>query len=314
MFKTFTLYRFDAPVDATEVAFDEERLKAAEFVACGPSQPESHGWIPPRGEKHGALIENIGGQLMLRLRSESRKVPGSVVSRALEARLDKMEAETGRRPKGKHAKEIKDEVLRELLPRAFTSIGETLVWIDKASRQIVVGASGAAADKIITALSEAFALRIDLVQTQNGATTMMAHWLQEAPPTGFTVDRECKLAQPDSEKSRVAYSRHNLDSEEITEHLRQGKLVESLALTWGSRVSFVLTDKMHITKVKLLDVVFESNKGPDQSNGFDADVAITTGELSKMIADLIEAMGGPLKLGEKSAEAVPQSAAAEAVA
>ena len=48
----------------------------------------------------------------------------------------------------------------------------------------------------------------------------------------------------------------------------------------------------------LLDVVLE-NRGPASADeGFDADVAITTGELRGLLPDLIEALGGPL---EKSA-------------
>jgi recombination associated protein RdgC len=44
----------------------EERLQSAAFVECGSSQSESAGWVPPRGERHGALLESVGGQWMLR--------------------------------------------------------------------------------------------------------------------------------------------------------------------------------------------------------------------------------------------------------
>jgi len=60
-------------------------------------------------------------------------------------------------------------------------------------------------------------------------------------------------------------------------------------LTWDDRVSFVLTEGMQLKKVELLGVVLEDK--PDE-NGFDADVAIATGELSKLIPDLIDALGG----------------------
>jgi hypothetical protein len=81
------------------------------------SSLESFGWVEPRGEKHGALVENVGGQWILRLCTETKAVPGGVVKTRLEERLDKVEQETGRRPKGKHAKELKEEIVHELLPR-----------------------------------------------------------------------------------------------------------------------------------------------------------------------------------------------------
>lgn len=303
MFKTLTLYRFDA---SSNLAIEEERLKANEFAACGTTQAESHGWVPPRGIAHGPLLENVGGEYLLRLRSERRNVPGDAIKHELDKLADKIEGETGRRPKGKHLKELKEQVTHELMPRAFSKFSETVIWISPEHRFVVVGTTGAAADRIVTAVSEALSLRLDMVQTQSSAATMMAHWLQDVPPTKFTVDRECKLAQPDSEKSKVAYSRHNLDRAEIGEHLREGKQVESLALTWDSRVSFVLTERLQIRSMKLLDVVLEGKeKSGKADNGFDADVAITTGELAKMLPDLIEAMGGFLVLKQPALELEP---------
>jgi len=66
-----------------------------------------------------------------------------------------------------------------------------------------------------------------------------------------------------------------------------------LAMTWDNRVSFVLTEAMTIKKIKLLDVVLEGSSPADGADGgFDADVAITTGELRHLLPDLIAALGG----------------------
>jgi recombination associated protein RdgC len=51
--------------------------------------------------------------------------------------------------------------------------------------------------------------------------------------------------------------------------------------------------------VAFLDTVFEGTKADD--GGFDTDVAIATGELSKLIPDLIEALGGEAESGVASA-------------
>ncbi|HEY8976191.1 MAG TPA: recombination-associated protein RdgC, partial [Burkholderiaceae bacterium] len=46
-------------------------------------------------------------------------------------------------------------------------------------------------------------------------------------------------------------------------------------------------------------VVLEGQEAAGKGdNNFDADVAIATGELGKLIPDLVEALGGPLKLGQ----------------
>ena len=61
----------------------------------------------------------------------------------------------------------------------------------------------------------------------------------------------------------------------------------------------MLTEGMQLKKVAFLDTVFEGTKADD--GGFDTDVAIATGELVKLIPDLIEALGGEAESGVASA-------------
>ncbi|WP_280153606.1 recombination-associated protein RdgC [Piscinibacter sp. XHJ-5] len=300
MFKNALVYRihsWDTPV-FTEL---EERLATARFAACGATQMESAGWLQPRGDKHSPLIESVGGHWILLLGTETKAVPAAVVRSELEARLDQLEAETGRRPKGKRAKEIKEEIVHKLLPRAFPKRAQMPVWIDVRSRLVVIGAASARkADAIVTRLVELLGGGIVLrpLQTELSPSAAMSHWLttQEAPP-GFTIDRDCELKQPDSEKATVRYARHTLEIAEVAEHIVQGKLPTQLAMTWSGRVSFVLGETMALKKLKFLDVALEGagSAAGTRDDGFDADVAIATGELAPMIAGLVDALGGELR-------------------
>jgi len=311
MFKNALVYRI-TQWDPESIAAIEERLATSRFVECGASQPESAGWVEPRGEKHGALIESVGGHWMLKLCTETKAVPSSVVKTRLEEKLDKIQQDTGRRPKGKAAKELKEEIVHELLPRAFPKRSTTLVWIDPDSKLVVIGAASLKkADNIMTRLVELIGggFALTLLQTELSPATAMSEWLQtKEAPAGFTIDRECELKQPDSEKSTVKYARHTLEIDEVGEHIKQGKLPTQLAMTWNDRISFVLTEQMTLKKIKLLDVVLEgAEKAGKDDGGFDTDVAITTGELSQLIPDLIDALGGELKR-DMAAVAAPPAA------
>jgi recombination associated protein RdgC len=241
----------------------------------------------------------VAGQLILRLCDERKAVPAAVVKSELEARLDKIEADTGRRPKGKAAKELKEQIVHTLLPRAFAKRSATWVWIAPKAGWLVIGASSIKkADTITGRLVELLGggIVLTLLQTVLAPTTAMAEWLTDKQaPAGFTIDRDCELKQPDSEKAAVRYARHTLDIDQVGEHIREGKLPTQLALTWSSRVSFVLTEAMTLKKIKLLDVVLENQPAGKDDGGFDADVAISTGELKLLIPDLIEALGGELE-------------------
>jgi recombination associated protein RdgC len=63
-------------------------------------------------------------------------------------------------------------------------------------------------------------------------------------------------------------------------------------MTWNGRVSFVLSDTLTLKKIKLLDVVVEGNAPGKDDDGFDADVALCTGELGRLIPDLVAALDG----------------------
>ena len=272
----------------------EAALQKATFDACGATQERAVGFVPPRGEAHGPLAESVGGQWVLRFMVEAKVLPGSVLARKVQDKVDQIERETGRKPGKKEKRDLKDEAKLDLLPMAFTKMGSMWVWIDPQARTLVLDTgSQARADEVVSQLVELLpaGFAVALLHTQTSPQTAMAHWLKEQdPPAGFTVDRECELKSPDETKAVVRYARHPLDIEEVQQHIQAGKLPTRLALTWDDRVSFVLTEGLQLKKIAFLDTVFEGQA--QDEGGFDTDVAIATGELSKLLPDLIEALDG----------------------
>ena len=277
----------------------EQALDAERFVPCGASQDMSMGWVEPRGEAHGPLIEVVDGQRILKLKIETKGVPSSVVTRKAQERSAVIEATEGRKPGKKEMKDIKDDVKLSLMPMAFSKESSVLVWIDPAKHLLVMDAgSQAKADVLVTMLVKSFAgLSLILINTHMSPQSAMAAWLMsQEPPASFSVDRECKLKAADESKSVVRYVRHPLDTDEVKQHVQSGKLPTRLALTWAGRVSFSLTEGLQLKKVTFLEGVFEDTSA-ERDDGFDADVAIATGELSKLLPDLWEALGGEAALG-----------------
>lgn len=302
MFKNVIMYRIAAgwSVSAEEI---EARLQDNHFVECGASQEKSRGWVEPRGEANGPLLEVVAGQWILQLMLETRALPASVVNRKAQERVAQIEASTGRKPGKKETRDLKDDIRLALLPMAFTKQSSTRVWIDREAQLLVTDAgSQARADELVTLLVQSLpGLALSLVNTQLSPGAAMADWLvsQEAPQ-GFSVDRECELKAADESKAVVRYARHRLDTDEVRQHIEGGKMPTRLALTWNDRVSFVLTEGLQLKKLAFLDVVFEgASTGKD--DGFDADAAIATGELQKALPALLEALGGEPPLQAQAA-------------
>lgn len=293
------MYRI-APEWRTTAADVETCLQDAHFVECSASQDKSLGWIEPRGEDHGPLLEVVAGQWILKLMTETRALPASVVKRKLDERVAQIGVSTGRKPGKKETRDLKDDIRLELLPMAFTKQVRTTVWIDREAKLLVIDASSQVrADDVVTLLVQRLpGLTLTLVNTQVSPSVAMADWLvtQDAPQ-GFSVDRECELKAADESKAVVRYTRHPLDTDEVKQHIEGGKMPTRLALTWNDRVSLVLTEGLQLKKLAFLDVVFESAK-TDKNDGFDADVAIATGELQKLLPAMLAALGGETPLGQ----------------
>lgn len=294
MFKNLIIYRIGGQVVTLNQL--EAALQKAPFVECGATQEKSAGWVPPRGEAHGALVESINGQWIARLMIETKTVPGDALARKVKEKAERIEQETGRKPGKKETRDLKEEARLDLLPMAFTKRATTWVWIDPLARALVIDTSSQAradeaARSLVEQLPAGFALA--LLNTKTAPQAAMAHWLNEQePPEGFTVDRECELKSQGEDKSVVRYANHPLDIQEVQDHIKAGLQPTRLALTWDDRVSFTLTQQLQVKGIRFLDSVFESQQADE--GGFDADVAIATGELGKLIPDLVKALDGEL--------------------
>lgn len=292
MIKNAIIYRISADWLADLPALEEGLQKAA-FQPCRPSQEKSEGWVPPRGEAHGALVESVGGQWMLRFHTEIKLLPTSVVQKRVQEKCDAIEREAGRKPGKKEQRDLKEEARLDLLPQAFTKESRTWVWIDPQARTLVVDTSSQAqADAAVTSLVECLpsGFALALLNTQTSPQAAMAQWLlEQEAPEGFYIDQECELKASDDSGAVVRYGRHPLDIEEVRQHIAQGKLPTKLALTFDGSVSFLLTDGLCLRSIQLQDVAWDDGGA---ESGFDADVALVTGELARLLPALTVALGG----------------------
>lgn len=312
MLKNATIYRIHPGWQATlEQACTA--LEGARFVPCSATQDKSVGWVEPRGEAHAPLVESIAGQWIMRLMIEVKAVPSSAIKKRADEAAAAIEASTGRKPGKKEMKSLKEDALLALLPQAFPRQQGVWVWVDRANNLLITDASSQGkSDEVVTALVRAFdGLALSLLNTQETPTTAMAKWLLATDPAEipgeFAVERDCVLKSSDEEKSTVKFNRHHLANDEVRRHIAEGKLPTSLAMNWGGRLGFLLTESMQIKKINFLDGVFEG-RAEQEDAGFDADVAIATGELGKFIPELIEALGGELLPGQAPGDVKAEAA------
>lgn len=295
-FRNLQLYRLPVRWDM-RIDQLEDQLARRRFMPCGTQDPESRGWLPPVAD--GPLVHAVGGQWLIALGIENRLLPSSVVKQEAEERAARIELEQGFKPGRKQMKDLRDEVTREFMPRAFTRRRKVYAWIDPQDGWLAVDvASVTRAEDILEALRQSLdAFPLTLVRTETSPVAAMSDWLAGGDvPGNFTIDMDCELKSVTEDKAAVRYVRHSLDGDEIKAHLQEGKLPTKLALTWNDRVSFLLTDKGEIKRLQFLDVVQEeaSAGSEDAAELFDAHFALMTGELRQLIPAVIGILGGEL--------------------
>ncbi len=289
-FKTLTAYRLNVPVTVAQV---EEALSAKRFSPCGPQDSQSVGFIPPRGGEHDPMLYANNGQILVALQVQSKILPGSVIREFADERAKEIFEREGRRVGRKEMKELKEAIQQELLPKAFTKSSVTQAWINSRDGFVVVNATGAKADLMITKLIDTMDfLKVKSLKLQSAPAAIMAAWLSSGEvPAGFTVDQDCELKS--SEAAAIRYVRHALDGDDVREHLAAGKVPTRLAMTWNDRISFVLTERMTLKAITPLDVmVDQATEGKEAEEIFESEFALMTGEYSRLLKDLIDVLGG----------------------
>ena len=154
-FKNLKIYRFSKPFTIDNDTL-EKQLQEHAFHPCTRLQPSSCGWVSPLGNRGSMLTHTIGQSIMVCARQEDKILPAAVINELLEEKLDAVEADTGRRPVGKHKQSIKDELILELLPKAFSKSKRTYAYMDLQAQLLIVdAASGNKADELIQLLRKA---------------------------------------------------------------------------------------------------------------------------------------------------------------
>jgi len=296
-FKNLFLFRLTQPFDPAPERLAVE-LDARRFHPVPKQQPFSSGWVSPLDIDDAPLVHAANGYLMICLRREERVLPAAVVRETLEERAREIEETTGRKPSGKARTELRDNVILELLPRAFTRRRHTFAYIDPRDGWLVVDAATAAKAEELTGLLRASlgTLPIAPLHVNESPGVLMTHWVATASvPEDFIVDQECDLIEPGEEGAVIRVRKHDLDSDEIRAHLDAGMRVARLALVYQERLRFVLDEALSIKRLKFLDLVQEEAAAAgtgDATEQFDSDFAIMSLELSRFLPRLVQAFGG----------------------
>ncbi|MCI2260522.1 MULTISPECIES: recombination-associated protein RdgC [Xanthomonas] len=293
-FRNLTLFRFPTTLDFSEV---EKLLPEALLKSVGPLEMSSRGFISPFGrDEQEALSHRIADFLWLTVGGEDKILPGSVVNDLLARKVAEIEEKEGRRPGGRARKRLKDDLIHELLPRAFVKSSRTDAMLDLQHGYVAVDTSSRKTGENV--MSEIRGLLGSFpalpLNAEVAPRSILTGWIAGEPlPEGLSLGEECEMKDPIEGGAVVKCQHQELRCDEIDKHLEAGKQVTKLALVLDDHVSFVLGDDLVIRKLKFLDGALDQLEHADQDGvraELDARFALMSAEVRRLFLLLEDAL------------------------
>jgi len=270
MFKNATLYQLPTDNTIGKLLFDAiDPLKSVELHPVGTAELRSSGFVPVANDGRLAMQQPSIDAVLLQLGTEERVIPAATLNAAIRERIEAYREKMGRTPGKRTRDQLKDEVLQELLPRAFVKPGRCYAYLDLSAGLLVVdSASDKPGELICGKLRDALgSFATEPVIAEGSVSGVLTGWLIGKHPSstpfqigehGFTLGDDVELKDPLDPRAVVKVRKHDLGLDEIREHARQGKRVTAMGLVFDGRVSFTLDESLKLRKIKFTDVVTES--------------------------------------------------------
>jgi len=294
-FRNLTFFRFPATLAKTLDDLDA-RLEECKLKPVGPSELMSRGFISPFGRDGATMSHRVGDAIWITLGGEDRLLPAAVVNDHLGRKISEIEDKEGRRLGGRARKRLKEDIVMELLPRAFVRPVRCSATLDLEHGFIAVDTSSRkTAENLVSEVRHALGSFPALpLNAEASVRAILTGWLAGEPlPPGLALGDECELKDPVDGGAVVRCSRHELEVDEIRQHLEAGKQATRLALVLDDHVGFVLGEDLVIRKLKFLDGAVDQLEGTENDGvqaELDARFALMAGELKRLFAVLEPAL------------------------
>ena len=234
---------------------------------------------------------------MLCAKREEKVLPSTVVNAQLDEKVRQISEAEGRSVPRKEKQNLKEDLIHQLLPQAFSRFRQSWGYIDL-DRQIIAideSAANKAEDFLGLLRGSVGSLPVRPVSPSDAVETYLTAWLQSAElPNPFEFGDEAELRSPQADGGIIRCKQEDLTREDIQAHLAGGKQVTRLGLVWQENLEFIIESDMALKRVKPTDRLLDAKDDlvdPSPEEKIDADFALVSAEVGLLFDDLKRAFG-----------------------
>jgi recombination associated protein RdgC len=293
MFRNVRYYRMDGSWPDGEKPVSKA-LEASGFKPCGPLTERSTGWVPVYPDAGNLLARRLNGADLLKLRSQSRVLPPSVINEELEARIEEYRNRMQEAPSASEKRRLKAEARDELLPKAMLKSDKILGFVDLKEKLVGIDAAQTSvAERFVRSMSAPFPeLNLRPLQFQLPVNDLLTKIFLGDAPAQFAVGNECRMQDAADIASTVRWSNFDLSDQTIRNHVASGMRLTHLAIEYDNIMGCVIDENGVITKLRFLGMDDDGEDHNDPLARLDAEFVLITGTLRMLLADLKKLLGG----------------------
>lgn len=314
-FRNLTFFRFPTAVGSVMpssigAAIDEaldEALPECALKPVGPLAMASRGFVSPYGRDSEVFTQRLAGVVGICVGGEDKILPAAVVNDLLSKKIAEVMEQQGLAPGGKSRKQIKEDLLVELLPRAFVQPSRTSAYLDFKRGFICIDhTSRKVAEQVVSEVRHAVGSFPAIpLNAEVAPRAILTGWLAGEPlPEGLSLGSDCELREAGDSGHVVKITNGELQGDEVTNHLEAGMQCTRLALNLDDRLTFTIGEDLVVRRLKFLQGAVDQLDGSEREDllaELDARFVLNVGE----IGGLFDLLAKAFKLSTNEVEEDP---------
>lgn len=279
----------------------EDQLLKAHFKPPEPNQRTRSGFIPINpeilGDRYQITIDKIS---YMRLQTEQKILTEAMIKDLMVENLLSRSPITGLSSKtdtyASLSKEekilLKDQIITEYLPKAFSETFITEGVIDTQNKLLLINTTNSSrADTFVNSLRNAVSDLGEFWASTPATVVPLHEFMREVVRNGqsedekFEVGSSCVICEDSKKGQVIRISNGDISSGQVVQHLNAGVKVTQLNMVWKDLVEFTLTEDFNLKSIKFLD-------NPEKDTPWDNVLYGRSVFLSSLINDIVELSGG----------------------